>query len=92
MRNEIIQAIKKLENEYGVRTKIEIPIEHQPSPFSTEIIDTIERTARHIGVKSRKMNSGAGHDAQNMVGKVKTGMIFVPSLNGISHAPGEWTN
>ena len=38
------------------------------------------------------MNSGAGHDAQNMSEMVKTGMIFVPSVDGISHAPTEWTN
>ena len=37
------------------------------------------------------MNSGAVHDSQNLAGKVKTGMIFVPSVRGISHAPLEWT-
>jgi acetylornithine deacetylase/succinyl-diaminopimelate desuccinylase-like protein len=38
------------------------------------------------------MSSGAGHDAQNMAEKVKTAMIFVPSIGGISHSPLEWTN
>ena len=38
------------------------------------------------------MNSGAGHDAQNIAEKVKTAMIFVPSVGGISHSPLEWTN
>ena len=37
------------------------------------------------------MNSGAVHDSQNLTEKVKTGMIFVPSVRGISHAPMEWT-
>jgi acetylornithine deacetylase/succinyl-diaminopimelate desuccinylase-like protein len=37
------------------------------------------------------MNSGAGHDSQNIAKRVKSGMIFVPSVNGISHSPMEWT-
>jgi len=45
-----------------------------------------------VGIKAKRMNSGAGHDAQNIAKKVKTAMIFVPSINEISHSPMEWTN
>jgi beta-ureidopropionase / N-carbamoyl-L-amino-acid hydrolase len=38
------------------------------------------------------MPSGAGHDAQFMADITDAGMIFVPSVGGISHAPNEWTN
>jgi allantoate deiminase len=37
------------------------------------------------------MPSGAGHDSQLMATRVPTGMIFVPSVEGISHAPAEFT-
>lgn len=37
------------------------------------------------------MPSGAGHDAQDMARIAPTGMIFVPSVNGISHSPKEYT-
>ena len=37
------------------------------------------------------MPSGAGHDAQDMAHVAPMGMIFVPSLGGISHAPKEYT-
>jgi N-carbamoyl-L-amino-acid hydrolase len=37
------------------------------------------------------MPSGAGHDAQNMTHVAPTGMIFVPSVGGISHSPDEYT-
>ena len=37
------------------------------------------------------MPSGAGHDAQDMAQIAPTGMIFVPSIGGISHAPAEYT-
>jgi N-carbamoyl-L-amino-acid hydrolase len=38
------------------------------------------------------MPSGAGHDAQDMAKITPTGMIFVPSVNGISHSPKEFTS
>ncbi|WP_336057905.1 M20/M25/M40 family metallo-hydrolase, partial [Nitratireductor sp. CH_MIT9313-5] len=39
-----------------------------------------------------RMPSGAGHDAQTMQSLCPSGLIFVPSRNGISHAPQEWTD
>lgn len=89
---EIIETIRNLEDKYGVKSEIEIPIVHPPCPCSREVIEAIERAARETGIEAKRMNSGAGHDAQNIAEKVKTGMIFLPSVNGISHAPMEWTN
>jgi acetylornithine deacetylase/succinyl-diaminopimelate desuccinylase-like protein len=37
------------------------------------------------------MHSGAGHDAQQMASFTDAGMIFVPSVEGISHNPAEYT-
>jgi len=37
------------------------------------------------------MPSGAGHDAQDITHIAPTGMIFVPSVNGVSHSPKEFT-
>jgi N-carbamoyl-L-amino-acid hydrolase len=37
------------------------------------------------------MPSGAGHDAQDIAGIAPIGMIFVPSVGGISHSPREYT-
>jgi len=92
LRAEIIDAIQALEGSHGVKTAIEIPIDHPPCPCSTEVVEAIDRAAREMGIKTKRMNSGAGHDAQNMAAKVKTGMLFVPSVKGISHSPMEWTN
>jgi beta-ureidopropionase / N-carbamoyl-L-amino-acid hydrolase len=38
-----------------------------------------------------RMPSGAGHDAQMLARMCPTGMIFVPSVKGISHNPAEFT-
>lgn len=96
MRNltqEIIETFKSIEDKYyGVRTNVEISFVHSPTPLSEEVARIIEESTEKAGVTAKRMNSGAGHDAQNMAKKVKTGMIFVPSVDGISHAPTEWTN
>jgi hydantoinase/carbamoylase family amidase len=92
LQEEIVQAVKDLEQRYKVSTSIDIPIYHSPCPCDGDVIRAIENASRRIGVEAKKMNSGAGHDAQNVAKKVKTGMIFVPSVNGVSHSPLEWTN
>lgn len=55
------------------------------------IIEAFKLQAEKLGLDSMPMPSGAGHDTQFMTGITKAGMIFVPSKDGISHAPGEWT-
>jgi N-carbamoyl-L-amino-acid hydrolase len=52
---------------------------------------TIDRAAQSLGLSTRIMRSGAGHDAQSMAQIGPMGMIFVPSVGGISHAPKEFT-
>ena len=45
-----------------------------------------------MGLSTKAMQSGEGHDAQDMATIAPTGMIFVPSVNGISHSPREYTS
>ena len=63
-----------------------------PRNCSSEIIELFERHANDAGMSYRRMPSGAGHDTQFFVEFTKAGMIFVPSVGGISHAPDEWTH
>jgi N-carbamoyl-L-amino-acid hydrolase len=51
----------------------------------------IAAAARDLSLTSRVMPSGAGHDAQAMATLAPMGMIFVPSVAGISHAPKEFS-
>ena len=92
LKDEVVTFLKGLEPTYRVKTEVQISFMHSPVPLSQQVIKSIELSAQKIGVKYRKMNSGAGHDAQNMASRVKTGMIFVPSVDGISHSPMEWTH
>ena len=90
--DETLSKLEELEKKYGVEVETEIPMTHEPSPLSEEVVNTIEKSAQEIKVEALRMDSGAGHDSQNIAHKVKTGMIFVPSVDGISHSPMEWTD
>lgn len=75
-------------------------LEHQLTPtsrtpgamMSPELQEVIECSARALGLRTRRMPSGAGHDAAALGNKVPSGMIFVPSKEGVSHSPEEWTS
>ena len=68
-----------------------IAVDAEPAPTDERIRSLIFRSAESLGLSSRLMPSGAGHDAQHMAQIAPTGMIFVPSVGGISHAPAEYT-
>lgn len=64
----------------------------KPSVMTSEnITRIIEQVCTDKGIKYELMASGAGHDAKEIANKVPTGMIFVPSKDGKSHCPEEFT-
>lgn len=65
--------------------------ENVPAPSDPAIRDIIETSAKSLGLTTRRMPSGAGHDAQAMAQIGPMGMIFIPSVGGISHSPKEYS-
>ena len=63
-----------------------------PAVFDERVISLVERTAAALGNSCRRIPSGAGHDAQMLSRVCPSGMIFVPSVAGISHSPREFTS
>lgn len=63
----------------------------EPVAFSERIIEQVEQRAGTMGLSVRRMPSGAGHDAQSFAPNCPTGMVFVPSVGGISHNVAEFT-
>ena len=63
-----------------------------PAPTDARLRGLIAQSASALNLSHRAMPSGAGHDAQEMATIAPIGMIFVPSKDGISHAPGEYTS
>jgi beta-ureidopropionase / N-carbamoyl-L-amino-acid hydrolase len=83
------------DREAGARA-VEVGVEPvgrwEPTPLDGGVCDAIERAAQRLGLRSTRMPSGAGHDAQALAGVTPSGMVFVPSIGGISHDPGECTS
>lgn len=70
----------------------EIDLSAPPAPTDVVMRDIIERSANYLGLSNQRMPSGAGHDAQDIAQIAPVGMIFVPSVDGISHSPYEFTS
>ena len=62
-----------------------------PALATKGVQDAIGRSADALGLKTMRLPSGAGHDAQQIAALCPMGMIFVPSVGGISHSPKELT-
>jgi N-carbamoyl-L-amino-acid hydrolase len=65
--------------------------ENVPAPSDPAIRAMIADSAKALGFSTRTMPSGAGHDAQAMAQLGPMGMIFIPSIGGISHSPKEFS-
>ena len=64
----------------------------EPVTFDDRVVDTVADVARRLGHTVKHMPSGAGHDAQMLARVCPTGMVFVPSRDGVSHNPAEHTD
>jgi N-carbamoyl-L-amino-acid hydrolase len=62
-----------------------------PALTDARIKQLIGESARELGLTTKQMPSGAGHDAQDMARLAPVGMIFIPSVGGISHSPREFS-
>jgi N-carbamoyl-L-amino-acid hydrolase len=62
-----------------------------PAPMAETLMTAIEHSAAQRGLKHTRLMSFAGHDAQSTARIMPSAMFFVPSVNGISHNPAEYT-
>jgi N-carbamoyl-L-amino-acid hydrolase len=91
----IAEKLRVRVREIASLTKTEIEMRaaahHDAALADPEMQRTIEGACAKLGLKSRRLPSGAGHDAQMMALLGPMGMIFVPSVGGISHSPREFS-
>jgi len=83
--------IDEVAKEERVDVEAKILARFEPVIFEAALVDRVERHAQALGLSTRRMPSGAGHDAQMMQRICPTAMIFVPSVAGLSHNVKEHT-
>ena len=87
----LARYLAELARAEGVSISVERLARTAPVSFDGGIVGLVEDAAARRGLRSRRMTSGAGHDAQMLARTCPAAMIFVPSVGGISHNPREHT-
>jgi allantoate deiminase len=90
MKKDVISELETQKN--GVKIDYTIVAEVEPSIMSQEVMESIRSSVKSLGFSYMDMPSGAGHDTIPISKISKAGMIFVPSIKGLSHTPLEWTD
>lgn len=84
-------TMTRIAEEDGVEISIDMWMDEDPVPMDKEIVRVIEESCKEKGLNYKLMHSGAGHDSQVFAPFYPTAMLFVPSIDGISHNPKEYT-
>ena len=64
----------------------------KPKVMNQEIISHLKQSSRNLEIQYCSINSGAGHDAMVFSDFTDVGMVFIPSKDGLSHCPEEWSD
>lgn len=88
---QLLEKSQTLAQKEGVALETKSLVRFAPVTFDSSLVRLIESTAQELKYSTRRMPSGAGHDAQMMAAICPTSMIFVPSVRGISHNINEFT-
>lgn len=85
-------ALERVEAERPVTTTLERTYDAPPIPMSDACRSALADAASALGVETMPVHSGAGHDTIRVGTCTDVGMLFVPSRDGVSHSPLEWTD
>ena len=88
---EFRRAALEIEASDGVTVAINPLPPTTPVPITVDMQDLVVAAASGAGLDVLRVPSGAGHDAQSMAALTNVAMIFVPSVDGISHSPLEYS-
>lgn len=91
METRLLHLASEEAEKFGLGLETEYIGKIAPFPMKSEIQDLIVKACQICQLSHIRMNSGAGHDAQSLALVCPTGMIFAPSVNGVSHSPYEFT-
>lgn len=93
--DSMIKKTKKIIKKNCQQRKIDFTIQTNsispPQPFNQSCIKLIDKTTKILGYSKMSLISGAGHDAILLAKVCPTAMIFIPSKNGVSHNPTEYS-
>ena len=87
----LLTEVRRIADSEDVEIDTKWVARFEPVVFDPRVVELVESNASALGLSVRRMPSGAGHDAQILASVCPAGMVFVPSVKGISHNPAEYT-
>lgn len=90
-RSTIEATANELANAYDVSVDVDAWHLAPPVPMDGRMLEATQEALEDISLPVRTMPSWAGHDAKVLARRLPVGMLFLPSVGGVSHAPEEWT-
>ncbi|MDV6378191.1 Zn-dependent hydrolase [Sporosarcina sp. GW1-11] len=87
--NELVASHNGVE---GIRTDVDQLMSIEPKELDPDIRGLFKDISEELAIPYCTMNSGAGHDAMVLSDFTACGMVFVPSKDGLSHCPEEWSD
>ncbi|MFD1337472.1 Zn-dependent hydrolase [Oceanobacillus iheyensis] len=91
----VIDKLHEMANSYnrdGIKITISQQLYMEPKAMNPDIISLLKETSSSFDIPYCSMNSGAGHDAMVLAEVTDVGMLFIPSKDGVSHTPEEWSD
>jgi allantoate deiminase len=96
VRDRLLDGVHRICAAVAERHGVEVDVirdkDEEPATMDGRLLDVCRDAAERCGATWRRMPSGAGHDSQLMASRVPTAMVFVPSVEGRSHTPAEFTS
>jgi N-carbamoyl-L-amino-acid hydrolase len=89
MDRKLRDGIAEIVAKAGLTYEMKLVADFPPQPFEASCVDAVRRAAERLGLSTREITSGAGHDAVYMARVCPTAMIFTPCVDGISHNEAE---
>ena len=87
----LLECAKQEALRFGLELRVESLGKHSPTLMSENVQRAFADACDGLRLTHISLSSGAGHDAQSLLDICPVGMIFVPSVEGASHSPREFT-
>ncbi|MHA6630001.1 M20 family metallo-hydrolase [Pseudonocardia sichuanensis] len=87
----LAQKITEQAGEFGVDADLRWSVDNDSVPAHADVQQTVTSITDALGIGWEAIPSGATHDAVHIARLCPMGMIFIPSREGRSHCPEEWT-
>ena len=92
LRRRAERSLARIEANRDLETDLERRHGTRPAAMSRRCRRALEEAGRRADVPSMELPSGGGHDTMNVARVTDAGLLFVPSVDGVSHSPEEWTD